>query len=137
MALRVSELADKVGVSADTVRYYERIGLVSQPARSPSGYRQYDDDVAWRLKFIKGAQSLGLKLSEIRELLEIQDKGACPCGHTKALIDNRMAEIDQELDRLSALRKDLEAMSRLDCLDSSEREGIWPCEIEFVKRGGD
>jgi DNA-binding transcriptional MerR regulator len=137
MALRVSELADKVGVSADTVRYYERIGLVSQPARSPSGYRQYDDDVAWRLKFIKGAQSLGLKLSEIRELLEIQDKGACPCGHTKALIDNRMAEIDQELDRLSALRKELEAMSRLECLDSSERVGAWPCEIEFVKRGGD
>lgn len=137
MTLRVSELAGMVGVSTDTVRYYERVGLVSPPARSSSGYRQYDDEVARRLRFIKGAQSLGLKLSEIRALIEIQDKGACPCGHTKVLIDNRMAEIDQELERLSALRNELDAMSQLECFDSSEKKGAWPCEIEFVRRGGD
>lgn len=52
------------------------------PPRSPSGYREYDKSTTHRIHFIKGAQGLGLKLAEIRELLEIQDRGACPCGHT-------------------------------------------------------
>ena len=50
------------------------------PPRSPSGYREYDKSTTHRIHFIKGAQGLGLKLAEIRELLEIQDRGACPCG---------------------------------------------------------
>lgn len=84
MNLRISEIAESVGVSSDTIRYYEREGLLPAPARSVSGYRQYDQGIIDRLRFIKGAQAFGLRLSEIGELLEIQDKGACPCGHTEA-----------------------------------------------------
>lgn len=83
MSLKVSELADKAGVSTDTVRYYEKEELLAEPERTQSGYRQYDEGAVERLHFIPGAQTLGLKLGDIKELLAIRDRGACPCGHTQ------------------------------------------------------
>ncbi len=137
MSLRVSDVAIGAGVSTDTVRYYERAGLLPPPPRSPGGYREYDEDATRRIRFIKGAQRFGLKLSEIRELLQIQDQGACPCGHTKTLLERRMAEVDQELARLSALRQDLAEMAELDCFSvEPDRAEAWPCEIEFIGKGG-
>ncbi|CAN5658106.1 hypothetical protein BH18ACT15_BH18ACT15_05530 [soil metagenome] len=82
MTLKVSGIAERAGVSPDAVRYYEREGLLPPAPRSASGYREYDDSTAGRIRFIKGAQAVGLRLSEIRELLEIQDRGACPCVRT-------------------------------------------------------
>ncbi|MCA1736998.1 MAG: MerR family transcriptional regulator [Actinobacteria bacterium] len=76
----ISQLASEVGVRPDTVRYYERVGLLPLPARSPNGYRAYDRSDVERLRFIRGAQRMGLKLRDIRELLAIRDKGVCPCG---------------------------------------------------------
>src|SRR5918992_3569756 len=67
MSLRVSELAGQAGLTTDTVRYYERVGLLPEPPRSASGYRQYDEELADRLRFIKGAQRFGLRLGEIKE----------------------------------------------------------------------
>jgi DNA-binding transcriptional MerR regulator len=78
----VSTLARQVGVGPDTIRYYERVGLLPTPTRTPAGYRRYDDDIADRVRFIKGAQRLGLRLREIAELLQVRDRGGCPCGHT-------------------------------------------------------
>ncbi|MBA3350520.1 MAG: MerR family DNA-binding transcriptional regulator [Actinobacteria bacterium] len=136
MNLRISEIAESVGVSSDTIRYYEREGLLPAPARSVSGYRQYDQGITGRLRFIKGAQAFGLKLSEIGELLEIQDKGACPCGHTRALLEKRSAELTAEIERLSLLHEEIQRMARLDCPASVKSE-LWPCEAQFVKRGGE
>ena len=136
MALRVSELASKGGVSPDAIRFYEREGLLRPPERSSSGYRQFDEEAIQRVRFIKGAQSLGLKLAEIRELLEIQDRGACPCGHTKQLVERRIGELDQEIGELQRLRSNLEAMKELECLTTEQPvAGEWPCEAELVKRG--
>ena len=138
MSLKVSDLASEAGVSPDTIRFYEREGLIAPPQRTASGYRQFDDDVVRRVRFIKGAQSLGLKLAEIRELLEIQDKGACPCGHTRALVYRRVQEIDDEMKELRRLRSELESLRELECLTTGESAaGVWPCEVEFVKRGGE
>jgi DNA-binding transcriptional MerR regulator len=78
MALNVSQVARQVGISADAVRFYEREGLLPPPSRSPAGYREYDPSIAHRIRFIKGAQAMGLKLAEIKELLEIQDRGLVP-----------------------------------------------------------
>ena len=135
MALRVSEVAEKAGVSPDTVRFYEKEGLVPEPPRSPAGYREYDDLIPERIRFIKGAQEMGLKLSEIGELLEIQDRGACPCGHTKTLVERRIAEIDAEIERLTALRSDLAGLAELECAATTDGQ-LWACEAEFRKRGG-
>jgi DNA-binding transcriptional MerR regulator len=107
MALTVSALAGAVGLSADTVRYYERVGLLPEPARSAAGYRLYDEDAVGRLRLIKGAQRAGLRLREIGELLQVADRGQCPCGHTETLLRQRLAEVRAELERLRALEADL------------------------------
>lgn len=138
MALKVSDLAGETGVSADTIRFYERKRLLPRPQRTPSGYRQFDDAAVRRVRFIKGAQALGLKLSEIKELLDIQDRGSCPCGHTRKLVERRIGELDQEIRELQALRAELDSLKDLECLTTEEPVGgSWPCEVEFVKRGGE
>jgi hypothetical protein len=83
MALTVSTLANQAGLSADTVRYYERVGLLPPPARSAAGYRLYDQDAVARLRLIKGAQRAGLDRlrglqAELTRLLEPQPLPACP-----------------------------------------------------------
>ncbi|MEV4442953.1 MerR family transcriptional regulator [Streptomyces sp. NPDC049577] len=105
--LTVTGLAREVGVSAHAVRYYEREGLLLPPERSAAGYRRYGPDAVERLRFIQGAQCLGLKLREIRDLLAVRDAGACPCGSAGDLLRRRMGEIDQEIARLVRLRAQL------------------------------
>lgn len=110
MTLTVSKLASQVDLSADAVRYYERVGLLDEPARTPSGYRMYDEAVIERLRFVKGAQRLGLRLDEIKELLDLRDRGLCPCGHADELVAKRVDELDAEIVRLTALRGELAKM---------------------------
>jgi DNA-binding transcriptional MerR regulator len=136
MAFNVSEIAGQAGVSPDAVRYYEKEGLLPRAPRSPSGYRQYDASTSERIRFIKGAQEMGLRLAEIGELLEIQDRGACPCGHTKTLVERHLEQIDTEMERLSTLRAELAAMAQLDCPATTESD-LWPCQVQFREKGGD
>lgn len=126
MSMTVSALATKAGVKPDTLRYYQKIGLLPPPARSEAGYRLFEQDSLHRLAFIKSAQRVGLRLADIRQLLEVMDRGLCPCGHTEDLLRTRMEEVDAEISRLTALR---EAMARTlescpaDCADPE----CWPC----------
>jgi DNA-binding transcriptional MerR regulator len=108
----ISALADSIGVSTDTVRYYERLGLLPPTERNASGYRIYGEDIADRLQFIKDAQYMGLRLADIRELLDVQDQGQCPCGPTVDLVDMRLAEVDEKLRQLGALRQRLVDLKR-------------------------
>ncbi len=109
--MSVSALASRVGVRPDTVRYYERAGLLPAPARTLAEHRRYDEDAVDRLQFIQGAQRLGLRLREIRDLLAVRDTGTCPCAPAAELLDQRLAEIDVEIARLSALRAEVAAMA--------------------------
>jgi len=136
MALKVSDVAQQAGISPEAVRFYEKQGLLPPPPRSPAGYRQYDESTPQRVRFIKGAQRMGLKLAEIGELLEIQDRGACPCGHTKTLVERRIGEIDAEMKRLSDVRRELAGMADLNCPATTEGD-LWPCEVTFMQRGGE
>jgi DNA-binding transcriptional MerR regulator len=108
--LRVAELAAAVGVGADTIRFYEKTGLLVAPARTPAGYRVYGASAVDRLRFIQGAQRLGLKLRDIKELLTIRDSGVCPCEPAEELLRRRLADLDAEMARLSALREQMVAM---------------------------
>ncbi len=134
--LRVAEVADAIGVKPDTIRFYEREGLLPPPRRTPSGYRSYDDRALDRLKFIRGAQRLGLRLSDIRDLLAVRDTGICPCEPAEQLLNRRLAEVDAEIRRLAALREEMVDMLR--ALPSGEcREpvpGTWCLPSE---EGGD
>ncbi|HST66425.1 MAG TPA: MerR family transcriptional regulator [Mycobacteriales bacterium] len=109
--LRVAELAAAVGLSADTVRYYERVGLLPPPARTPAGYRAYDPGAVDRLRFVQGAQRLGLRLKDIKELLTVRDTGVCACEPAEQLLRRRLAELDAEMARLAALRVQMAAMA--------------------------
>src|SRR5579884_733021 len=95
--MTVSELAGEVGISADTVRYYGRIGLLPEPERSPSGYRLYHQQDVERAKFVKRAQRLGLRLADIAGLADVWDRGLCPCGGTRRLLEARLSELDADL----------------------------------------
>ena len=136
MALKVSDIAKRSGISPDAVRFYEKEGLLPPAPRTESGYRAYDESTTQRIDFIKGAQAMGLKLAEIRELLDIQDKGACPCGHTRTIVERRVAELDVEIERLAKMRAQLAAMAQLDCPATTEGD-LWACEVEFIRKGGE
>jgi DNA-binding transcriptional MerR regulator len=108
--LTVGQLAVRAGVRTDTIRYYERAGLLPAPSRTDGDHRRYGPADLDRLLFIRGAQRLGLRLAEIRELLVVRETGACPCGPAEPLLRDHVAEIDREIARLAALRADLSAM---------------------------
>lgn len=116
--LRVRELAAQAGVAPDTVRYYERAGLLPPPARTASGYRAYEPTAVDRLLFIQGAQRLGLRLRDIRDLLAVRDTGTCPCEPAEVLLRRRLGELDAEMQRLADLRRELVRM--LDGLPSKD-----------------
>jgi DNA-binding transcriptional MerR regulator len=137
MSLRVSDVAERTGLSADTVRYYERVGLLPNVERSTNGYRSYDETSIHRLRFIKGAQRFGLRLTEIRELLEVQDRGLCPCGHTGELLSRRILEVNQEIERLTQLRGDLQSMVEQADRCPEPMPASWECSVEFISGGGD
>lgn len=125
--LRVAELAAAAGVGPDTIRYYERTGLLDPPPRTSGGYRRFPPETVDRLRFIQGCQRLGLRLRDIGDLLSIRDTGVCPCEPAETLLRRRLGEIDAELARLSALRADLGDM--LDALPGppcpDPRPGTW------------
>ena len=108
--LTVGQLAARVGVTADTVRYYERSGLLPEPNRTDGDHRRYGPADLDRMLFIKGAQRLGLRLAEIKLLLAVRDTGVCPCGPAETLLSEHIGEIDREIARLARLRADLARM---------------------------
>jgi len=109
-ALSVGQLAARAGVRSDTIRYYERAGLLPRPRRTEGDHRRYGAADLDRLLFIRGAQRLGLRLAEIRDLLAVRDTGVCPCEPAEVLLRRHVAEIDAEIARLSALRAELTGM---------------------------
>ncbi len=114
-AVRIGDLAKQVGVTPDTIRYYEREGLLPHAERTPSGYRDYGLDAVNDLQFIRKAQALGLKLSDVREVLEISAGGRPPCEHVRATVAARLADAEKRLRELRALRATLrETLERLD-----------------------
>jgi DNA-binding transcriptional MerR regulator len=110
VTLTVGKLAEAIGVSADTIRYWEREGLFPAPERSPSGYRRYGAGALDRAKFIRACQRAGLRLSDIADLLTVRDTGTCPCEPAEAHLERRIAEVAAEIARLEGLRSQLTAM---------------------------
>lgn len=117
--MRISELADRVGVPTSTVRYYERIGLLGSPARTASGYRDYDEDAATRLLFVHRARRLGLSCEHITELLPVWDGANCSEAHLRVtrLLDEKKSEVTTRIAELRAFATQLDEVRHL--LDAS------------------
>jgi DNA-binding transcriptional MerR regulator len=134
--LRITELARTVGLPTDTVRYYERVGLLPPPKRTHGGYRDYDASAVDRLQFIRGAQRLGLRLVDIGHLLAVRDTGHCPCEPAGELLRRRLDDVDARIAQLTALRAEMAAMAaalpQAECPDPTP--GTW-CPPE--ETGGD
>ncbi len=113
--MRIGELAKQAGVTTDTIRYYEREGLLGPPARTPSGYRDYGETALDDLRFIKNGQTLGLRLTDVREVMAIASGGKLPCDHVRATITARLQDVDEKIRELQDLRSTLmETFARLD-----------------------
>ena len=111
-AFTIGRLADSAGVNVETIRYYERRGLLSEPPRSSSGYRQYGEADLWRLGFIRRAKGLGFTLTEIASLLDPEghDDGERSVERVLAAASARLAVVDAELDALNQTRARLQAL---------------------------
>ena len=109
--MRIGEIAEEAGLSTKALRYYERAGLIEEPTRTASGYRDYTASVLDRLRFIRSAQAAGLTLGEIKGVIAFREQGSPPCGHVLELIEGRAADLDRRIAELRGLRDDLRALA--------------------------
>jgi len=110
---RIGDITEQLGLSADTLRYYEKIGLLPRVARTPSGIRQYDDKDISRLKFIQRAQKMNFSLAEIGYLLQMREDPQHARDDVRELTHRKLKEVENHMDELGTLRKELSLLLNL------------------------
>jgi DNA-binding transcriptional MerR regulator len=110
--MRIGELGRMTDLSPKTIRYYEDIGLLPEPPRTESGYRDYDDAAAEGLRFIKAAQTVGFTLGEIREILGFRERGQRPCAHVADLMEERVRTLLEHIRGLQRMRAELKELAQ-------------------------
>ena len=112
ISMRIGEVAGRVGIGIETIRYYEREGLLAAPRRRPSGYREYDESAIARLQFIRRTKELGFSLDEIRALLRLVDERDQPCAEARAVAAAHLEDVQAkvaDLKRMERVLKDVVA----------------------------
>ena len=110
MPLTIGQVAKRTGIGIETVRFYEREGLFEPPARRPSGYRQFDEGIVARLRFIRRAKELGFTLNEIKELLSLKLDPSTTCDDVKSRAEVKIEDIEE---RIRTLRRMKQALAKL------------------------
>ena len=110
MALTIGELGKATGTKAETIRYYERIGLLASPDRTQGNYRAYGKGALARLSFIRRSRDLGFSLDQVRALLSLGDDRARDCSTVDALARDHLADVERKITDLEALRRELAAI---------------------------
>ena len=108
--MRIGEVADELEINPRTLRFYETVGLLPEPRRTPSGYRDYDSDAVERVRFIKSAQRLGLSLDDIKEILAFKERGDLPCPYVLGVIEKEADALDRKIAELEVLRYELRSL---------------------------
>lgn len=130
--LFIGQIAEQSGISIRTIRYYEELGLLKSAGRTEGGFRQFSPQLVTRLAFIKRAQSLGLSLEEIGEILKVYDQGELPCGEVKHKLEDKLLEIDHQIEQLLTLQAELkELLSKWKYPPTQQYETICP-NIQFT-----
>ena len=104
------QLAATAGISTDTLRHYERSGVLAAPARTRAGYRRYPRSAVARVALIRRALSIGFSIKELARVFEERQQGGAPCRKVRAIVSERLSRIDAELEALTALKKDLSGL---------------------------
>lgn len=125
--MKIGELATTCSVPTQTIRYYERRGLLPPAERAANGYRSYDDSAADRIRFIQRAQAAGLTLAEIAGVIQVRSDGTAPCHHVDGLLNDKLADVDARIDELQQLRGELTAL-----LDRSARLDPSDCRADEI-----
>ena len=107
------ELARACGVSTDTLRHYERKGLLAKPQRTPAGYRRYPSDTVDRVRLIQRALVVGFSLDDLTRVLRERDPGGAPCRGVRALLDARLADLSARIRDLKSLKLELASLARV------------------------
>lgn len=128
----IGELAARAGVRPSTVRYYERAGVLREPPRTPTGYRDYGEEELTRLRFVRTAQSLGLRLDEVSEILSIRESGDRPCPRVLGILEGRARELSERIAALERLREELDRAIRRSRAAVSSHGDICP----VIERAG-
>ncbi len=128
--MRIGDLAQRAGTTTKTLRFYELAGLLPQPQRTASGYRDYDDAVLDRLKFVKAAQAAGLTLGEIRGVIAAREDSGQPCAHVTALLDAHAVDLDERIAQLTVLREEVQRLrERARTLDPARCSADGICHV--------
>lgn len=123
--LTIGHLARRAEVATSTVRYYERIRLLTPPRRTESNYRLYTDNTVERLRFIRAAQVAGLTLADIRTLLAYRDGETAPCAEIQTLLESRLSQVEDNLRELRHVRRVLRSFLDV-CRHNSSTES---CQV--------
>ena len=125
-SLSIGQVAKQTEVGIETIRFYERQGLIEEPPRRASGYRQYPEEVVIRIRFIKNAKALGFSLKEITELLELRLESATTAGDIKRKAQNKVADIENKIKSLQTMKQSLDQLIH-DC--KGGRQSVEACPI--------
>lgn len=105
--MTIGQVAREAGVGVETIRFYERVGLLEEPPRRQSGYRQYSPDAVKRIRFIKRAKELGFSLKEIKELLYLRVDTSTSCGAVKRRAEAKISDIERKVQDLQRMKRAL------------------------------
>jgi DNA-binding transcriptional MerR regulator len=108
-AFRIGALASQSGVSRDTIRYYERYGLLGKALRTPAGYRVYTEPAVKRLRVIGNARRFGFSLAEIRSFMQVREAGGAPCQQVRTAAEERLRGVERQIEELGARRDAMRA----------------------------
>ena len=106
--LKIGELAKQTGLSVGTLRYYSDLGLLQPAQRGENGYRYYSLDSSQQVAFIKKAQTLGFTLEEIKQILDVRDRGEQPCSLVQSLLKNKIEQLEIQIKQMSLFKAELE-----------------------------
>lgn len=125
----IKQVSQITGVSTESIRYYERIGIMPPPRRADNKYRQYDDQAVQRLSFIRRARYFDFSLDHIREILTFRDKGIPPCDFVLDLVRQKTNDIQDRIRDLEQLRDELEALQKFEQSEPTNAKTECVCQI--------
>jgi DNA-binding transcriptional MerR regulator len=134
--LAIGIVANRAGVTPDTIRYYERLGLLPKPMRTPAGYREYGEGVLSRLTLIQNAKRFGFSLREIASFLRVRESGGKPCHDVHRAAEHILVAVDQQISQLKATRRHMrETLRHWDRKLASSQEDRPAYLLESLGRG--